>query len=228
MQPCVELAPPVELVPSAGGAQDPDRLSVSAKHPLQIVARARALFQRLVDSVGLLLVGRQQASIPRVQEIEDGQGALRVASLGLPELWQRHGAKLGADGGVPLLSALQLCDRLGPRVPQRQVAFSCGWIILTERLDEIRFSGVVTKLATRLRVSIGRRQKNRQQRDSDEEHVRRQPGESHAPVALHHHVTLQGVPRAAGISCNDSTCASAERAVRDLGGQSESWSKLSS
>src|SRR5437016_2061022 len=81
MQPCVELAPPVELVPSAGGAQDPDRLSVSPKHPLQIVARARAFLQRLVDSVGLLLVGRQQASIPRVQEIEDGQGALRVASL---------------------------------------------------------------------------------------------------------------------------------------------------
>jgi len=60
MQPCVELAPPVELVPSAGGAQDPDRLSVSPKHPLQIVARARAFLQRLVDSVGLLLVGRQQ------------------------------------------------------------------------------------------------------------------------------------------------------------------------
>src|SRR2546422_8048857 len=68
MQPCVELAPPVELVPSAGGAQDPDRLSVSPKHPLQIVARARAFLQRLVDSVGLLLVGRQQASIPRSEE----------------------------------------------------------------------------------------------------------------------------------------------------------------
>jgi len=41
---------------------------------------------------------------------------------------------------------------------------------------------VVTKLATRLRVSVGRPQKDRQQRDSGEEHVRRQPGESHAPV----------------------------------------------
>src|SRR5438132_2285034 len=114
MQPCVELAPPVELVPSAGGAQDPDRLSVSPKHPLQIVARARAFLQRLVDSVGLLLVGRQQASIPRVQEIEDGQGALRVASLGLPELWQRHRAKLGTDSGVPLLSAPSVTSAASP------------------------------------------------------------------------------------------------------------------
>src|SRR2546430_17338135 len=106
MQPCVELAPPVELVPSAGGAQDPDRLSVSPKHPLQIVARARAFLQRLVDSVGLLLVGRQQASIPRVREIADGQGALRVASLALPGLGHRPRANLGTASAAPLLTAL--------------------------------------------------------------------------------------------------------------------------
>src|SRR5262245_28094432 len=105
-------------------------------HLLELGAGALALLEDALQAASLLPVASEGATVARVEEVEEREGALGVAALGLAELRQGRAAQVGRHGGEARAQPLDLGDRLLARGADGQVAVGLGRIVATKGVHE--------------------------------------------------------------------------------------------
>src|SRR5438128_9466471 len=112
------------------------RTLLVAELPFQLRAHPGVVLEDLGDPADLVLVAGQSAPITRVEEIQEGERALRVLELRVLQLADHERTQLWSGPAVLSLGFLERGDRLAPRITERHVVIGAPRIPAPHPLDE--------------------------------------------------------------------------------------------